>query len=345
MPPRHAISSRTDSGAHTRFSKEGKNLGTAIEVNGDGLHMFYEAAATYIAREPAPKGWQWLHDLYEGISDDKGAFGGRSWAENRARRGMYQSSVLLDMAKRSNVLGHVVYTSYVEDHDTGRLQAQGTLNLQGCMREIRKVALAGMWDVDLDCAHYAILSHMAASIDVKTPAIDHYILSKNEVRQSVGKSAGSHRSAKEVLTALIYGASLDPVYGKPGELEHLVGKEAIDRIRSNPFLQTSSHDLRKASLPVADHSCEISKHKGESTILLPSGRELGIRGKKTSSILSGILSSAESEILRACIGSGIPIQLCCHDGFVSAYEVDIPALQEHVLAKTGLSMTFTQQQL
>lgn len=87
-----------------------------------------------------------------------------------------QIEYLLTLAKASK--SGLLPITYVQSNG-GRLYAEGAVNLQNCKREIRKTALAGMFDVDIENCHYNLLEQMCARIGIKTPRISHYVRNKN----------------------------------------------------------------------------------------------------------------------------------------------------------------------
>lgn len=339
-PPQFAIRALTSTGAHCRFKDEGKRMESAIVVDGEMLHKFYSAATRYLNHESAPKGWEWLHEFYRSIEGDAGEYGGREWAENRARRGIAQSSLLLDAAKRSHLNDYILYCSYVESTKSGRLHCEGVLNLQNCLREVKVAALAGHWDYDLDCAHYAILSQMASRLGVETPAIDHYIANKRYVREHVAKSCGiSIRSAKFVLTALIYGAKLTPF----GEANKVLGTVALAKLKSNEFVLGLCNDIKDVT-PVVLDAYKGNSSNWNGVLINDAGRTIKLEGDDAS-ILAFLLQGAESEILKACMGFVANIKLLSHDGFVTSQQIDIPALRAHIAQVNGYEMNFTETEL
>lgn len=61
--------------------------------------------------------------------------------------------------------------------------------------------------------------------------------------------------------------------------------------------------------------------------------------------LAHILQGAEAEILRLCISIVPDLVMLAHDGFACRSEVDVDPLAREVLARTGYSVTFSQERL
>ena len=80
-------------------------------------------------------------------------------------------------------------------------------NFQTINSDIRKAALYGCYDYDIENCHYHILSKMADAFKYKSHHIQHYLDHKKDVRQELADRFGiTIDQAKECLIALIYGA-------------------------------------------------------------------------------------------------------------------------------------------
>ena len=67
--------------------------------------------------------------------------------------------------------------------------------------------MAGLYDIDIENCHYAILAQMAASHGYQCTEVLAYLANKKQVRESLAAEFGiSVRQAKDALIALIYGA-------------------------------------------------------------------------------------------------------------------------------------------
>lgn len=169
--PANGIRSTTATGKHSRFPR--KMIQAAIEIDGDNLHDFHHAAQAYLDGDPCPTPFQWAFDACEAIRTGRGPNSGEQIAQHRALMARDQASMMLDLAKRSGAPGFVIPTTYRES-PAGRLYAEGPINLQRCVGEVRKTALRGCYDVDIANCHWSLLVQMAERLDEPAPHILHY---------------------------------------------------------------------------------------------------------------------------------------------------------------------------
>jgi hypothetical protein len=77
---------------------------------------------------------------------------------------------------------HVEWPGYVLHRyceiESGRVYAVTKPNLQNCYRVLREVAMAGLYDIDIENCHYSILAQMAASHGYQCTEINDYLANK-----------------------------------------------------------------------------------------------------------------------------------------------------------------------
>lgn len=340
--PADGIRSTTATGKHSRFER--RQIKAAIEVDGDNLHAFHHAAQAWLNGDPAPAGFQWAHDKWTAIRDGRGPNSGPEKAITRARMARDQASVMLDLAKRSCAPGYVIPTTYVES-PAGRLYAEGPVNLQRCVGEVRRAALKGCYDVDIENCHWALLAQMAARLAIHTPHVTAYLGNKKAMRAQLAAAAGiSVDDAKFVLLAMIYGATLAR---SPGEnthaIEERVGKEAADLIRNFKPVLDLHRDVKRARAAILKDYASRTKKKGY--LVNDAGREI-IASAEPRELLAHILQGAEScaleVMLRELQGS---VALLQHDGLTCHGEPLVPRLEREILARTGYRLTLEVDRL
>lgn len=344
MPP-NAIRSRTSTGTHSRF--KGIPMYTPIEIDGMNLNLFHEAATAWIAREDAPEGFEWIHEQYAAIRDGNGPNAGKEKADYRAYLGISQASMLVDIAKRSKPAGYVIPTTYVE-HPSGRLYAENAVNLQGCVSEVRKAALKGCYDIDIENCHWTLLREMASYAGVDVDHINHYLRNKKAVREQLASHAGiSIEDAKFVLISLIYGARLEHStedYGKA--ICDRIGHEALNKVLTCDLVMNLHEDLKIARKAVIAAYKASSNMPGKNVIVNDAGRMMDIDESTTSQQLSHILQGAESEILKLMVANcqtyAVVLQ---HDGFTAPIEVDLTYLESIIKYELGYDVKLSQTQI
>lgn len=327
--PQSPISSKASNGTNTNF--KAWDLPLNVYIDGDNLHSFLYAATARLHGDPCPRGFEWAWKAWDAIETR-----GSAVLERRLSETIGQAAEFLRTAWVSKLKGFVVHQNY-EETTSGRLLAQGILNLQTCHREVRKACLPGHYDYDIECCHYALLASLAKREGLKTPRIDAYVKDKKQLRREVQMaSGGSYDDAKQIITSLIYGA---PLTASPqGSIAELVGTEAAARLcRLQPLadLYAELKDARQIVL-------EKHRHEVERTgrITNAAGRRIPAKGVKANKLLSHILTGEESEVLKVAIAHhSADIALLAHDGFVTTQPIDKAALLARIEKQTGHALS------
>lgn len=230
-------------------------------------------------------------------------------------------------------------TTYIQSGG-GRFYAEGSMNLQNCSREIRKAALVGHYDIDIDNCHYTLLGQMCKRINIITPYIDHYIKNKKAIREEVARFFKcSEKMAKEILISLIYGSNLTNY----GVLQKL-GINRVDTDIPGCWIDKLAKEVvRVRTLVINDYSNRTTGHfkitnEAGMTALTKCVNDKCV--KKTA-LLAHILHGAESLILQHMIGYlGDNIVLLQHDGVTCRKPVDTDELSNYIAEKTGYLVKF-----
>ncbi|WP_146010713.1 hypothetical protein [Halomonas heilongjiangensis] len=336
--PGDAFRSTTATGAKCRFPRN--VMSSLVEVNSQNLLDLIGASERWLNRDPFPEhlGWLKCHwDEYKRCYGDQKSY-------SRVLLAGRQALVMLSIANSSKSDDALVPTIYSESK-AGRLYAMGHVNLQRCVGEVRRMALQGCYDVDIENCHWSLLSQMAMRICIDTPCISYYLDNKNLLRNEVAQFAGiTLDDAKFVLISLIYGAVLqcrgkmESFENKQNAIEAKLGRDVVERLASHPFLQGLLKDLREASRGVIDYyRGQTSKRAG--VIVNDAGRE--INGSHSDrEILSHLLQGAESEAMRVMIEElRDNIVLLQHDGVTVIDKPDVVELERRILARTGYSLS------
>lgn len=333
--PQAPIASKAANGTNTRFKPW--SLPLNVTIDGDNLHAFLHAVSARLHGDECPWGFEWAWAAWDSIEASKGT----QRLEMRLSETIGQAGELLRNAWVSRLKGFVVHQCYHETK-SGRLVADGVLNLQTCHREVRQAALSNHFDYDIECCHYALLASLAHRQDMKTPYIDAYIANKRRLRLEVQMASGkSYTDAKEVLTALIYGAALNS--REQGAIAGIVGQEAAERLcRLTPLINLHN-ELRAARKAVfASYEGEVAR---TGKITNAAGRRIVAKGVKASSLLSHILTGEESEVLQVAIAyASEHIVLLAHDGFVTTQPINASELESRIKKHTGHKLSLACEQ-
>lgn len=340
--PADGIRSTTATGKHSRYPRG--QIQAAIEVEGDHLHAFHDAAQAYLDGDPCPSPFQWAHDAWEAIRTGRGPNSGDAAAQRRALMARDQASIMLDLAKRSGAPGFVIPTTYRES-PAGRLYAEGALNLQRCVTEVRKAALHGCYDVDIANCHWSLLAQMADRLGEPAPYILRYLANKKSTRSEIASAGGiSIDDAKFVLLAIIYGATLSrSLKENQRAIEARIGSEAMNRLRKLPLVTDLYRDVRRVGKAVlTDYAAQTQK---AGVIVNDAGREIGIKSNAREK-LAHVLQGAESEALQSMLTalSGC-VALMQHDGITVHGEPDLRDLEQRIKADTGYAVTLESELL
>ncbi len=253
-----------------------------------------------------------------------------------------QGEILLAIANASKSGG--IPMTYTQSKG-GRFYAEGAVNLQNCSRELRKAALVGHYDIDIENCHYCLLEQMCKRIDIPTPHITHYIKNKKLMRRKVADMLGcSEEMAKEVLIALIYGSNLTN-YGVLNKLDFK--NDEIDI--SGSWIDNLAKEISKVSKYVVNNF--MNRSPGHFKIINDAGMTKSTKidkdkNVKKSKLLAFILQGAESLILEHMIRFiGDNIVLLQHDGVTCNHPIHIDALSDHIYNHTGYRVKFEMTKL
>lgn len=217
---------------------------------------------------------------------------------------------------------------------TGRLYASG-VSLQTAPRIIRKAALHGLYDYDIENCHYSIFEQMAARLGYQAHAVRHYLSHKNEVREGIASRVGIKKEqAKMCLLALMFGAKTIE------RAENAIPKEiGVEKARALYL----DRDFAAIAKDVQQGRDVILKAwpKRRTTLLNDLGKPVSLRAKPEVR-MAHIIQGIEAQTIRAAIGLyPDEIVLLMHDGFVTTRPIDVQAVERRIFDETGYRVSLS----
>lgn len=213
---------------------------------------------------------------------------------------------------------------------TGRLYARG-ISLQTAPRLIRKAALHGLYDYDIENCHYSIFYQLAAQYNFECEGIKYYLAHKNEVREAIAQDVGiSIEQAKMCLLAVMFGARLSE--WESNAIVQEIGSRASSLFTHKHF-KAIADDIKKGrELILAKWA------KRRTTLLNDMGK--AIRLKEPANMrLAHIIQGIEAKALKASINLyPDDVVLLMHDGFVSKRALDVPLIERAIYNDTGMKL-------
>jgi hypothetical protein len=283
-----------------------------------------------------------LRALYERLLDeqqqlDSAATTGDLRAKSALNVVRYEIDALakLLLLANTNVAGpgHVI-TRYTMSR-AGRLYAEGT-SLQTMPRRVRRAALHGMWDYDIENCHYAILCQMAPDRG-RTRAIADYLANKEAVRQGIADRIGIRGDeVKTCLLAAVYGAYRSTREGDA--IPSAIGREAAARLYADPVFARLHMDIKESGRAILS-GC--SKRGGQLVNAMKLGFPLSEPAPKR---LAHLTQGVEAKALWAMLALyPDEIILLMHDGFVSHSQLDKAHLSRAIHAATGYAFELSEE--
>lgn len=222
--------------------------------------------------------------------------------------------------------GHVIHR-YAECR-TGRLYARG-MSLQTAPRLVRKAALHGLYDYDIENCHYAIFDQLAARFGYQAEAVRHYLIHKREVREGIASRVGIRiEQAKMCLLALMFGArTIDrPDNAIPTE----IGSAKARMLYRDTEFSALAADVKAGREVILD-----GWPKRRTTLLNDLGKKVKL-SEKAEVKMAHIIQGIEAMAIRAAIDLyPDEIVLLMHDGFVTTRTVDVKMVEHRVFEETG----------
>ena len=248
------------------------------------------------------------------------------------------AALVVSKARNDKWPGYVLHRYF--EIESGRIYADGVGNLANCYRALREVAMAGLYDIDIENCHYSILAQMAAAQGYQCTEINDYLDNKEKVRDSLAAEFGiSTEQAKQALIALIYGAKFS-----------LRAKDALPKIfNKDPALADKIYKHSKFLAlrnEISEARAVVLKAQEVSRRTIKNCRGLTIRldGSNERQQLAHLLQGVEAKALEAAY-SLYPekIVLLQHDGFTSTKPLDTKRIEAAMLDATGYLLKVEQK--
>ena len=225
------------------------------------------------------------------------------------------------------------------EYPSGRLYSVGP-SLQNDFRELRKVALAGHFEYDVANCHYSLAAQLANRVGVATPAIDHYLAHKSDVRNELASITGSPvANIKQCLLALIYGARTG--LSKQQAIVETIGLDAAGVLFKQPAFASLAAEVKTIRQPIID---SMPRNRGK--IVNPFGKTAPADVKTPEQALAFVVQGAEAACLHTVIRRhGADLRLLQHDGWTSVTKLDPVELEAEIRTDTGFSVSIEESAL
>ena len=225
------------------------------------------------------------------------------------------------------------------EYPSGRLYSVGP-SLQNDFRELRKAALAGHFDYDIENCHYSLAAQLAGKVGIATPAINHYLANKTAVRNELAAVTGAPIAGiKQCLLALIYGARTS-LNGQQAIVQ-TIGKEAAGVLFKQAVFSNLADEVKTIRQPIID---SMSRNRGK--VVNPFGKAAPADCTTPEQLLAHIVQGAEASCLHSVIRRhGSDLRLLQHDGWTSAVRFDTAHLEVEIAEDTGFRVTIEETAL
>mgnify|MGYP003377409243 CR=1 FL=1 len=271
----------------------------------------------------------------------------RSEAEDIERRIEWVGQLI--RLAQTDVAGRGFIIHRYAEYKTGRLYATG-VSLQTAPRIIRKAALHGLYDYDIENCHFDIFEQLASRFGYQAQAIRHYLNHKDEVREGIASRVGIKvKQGKMALLALMFGAR------DTGWHETAIPRE-LGKDKARELYPAGPERKRAAGLIGRDKSHElfadrefaaIAKDvqagrdvilkawpKRRTTLINDMGKPVNLKAKPEVR-MAHIIQGIEAKAIRAAIGLyPDDIVLLMHDGFVTTRQIDAQAVERRIFDET-----------
>jgi hypothetical protein len=229
-----------------------------------------------------------------------------------------------------------------EQKSTGRL-TEVLFGIQSNEREVISAALHGMWDYDLQNAHFSIFSEWAKKLGHATPVVDQYVRHKAEIRIELRDHCQSNLDdIKQSLISLMYGAPLN-ANPKFASIPKRLGVAEAKLFISHPFVRSLKKEISSVGKYIVDDTytnrgCYVNAMGIEPAHIT--------RATAKFNLLSHALQGVEALALKTVVTKHQQdILLCMHDGWVSRTKLDCKQLQDSIFRATGFDLGIEEVKL
>lgn len=210
---------------------------------------------------------------------------------------------------------------------TGRLTVKGMTNLQNISKVIRNQLFDGCYEIDMIACQWKIAAHYTSD-----PVIAYYAENstqfRNDVMQELGMPDSMGSDVKTALIAILFGCKRD---GTDGPIKDKLGEWAVEFMK---------HPSVRALVKAVDELVRKVRSEGK----LDKWKRLD-NTKGWRQLLSLFLQNKEAMIMDVCRKYVVNPDLLLYDGIITRKDVDVEALQKHVLEVTGFNMSFSKKRI
>jgi hypothetical protein len=229
-----------------------------------------------------------------------------------------------------------------EQKSTGRL-TEVLFGLQNNEREVTSAALHGMWDYDLQNAHFSIFSAWAKQLGHATPVVDEYVRNKTQIRVLLKDHCQANlEDIKQCLISLMYGAPLN-ANPKFASIAKRLGTASAQLFVKHSFVQSLQQEISAIAVHIVEDT-----YTSRGCYVNAMGIEPPNFPKATAKfrLLSHALQGVEALALKSVVAQhGQNILLCMHDGWVSRTKLDCNQLQDSIFRATGFELGIEEVKL
>jgi hypothetical protein len=241
---------------------------------------------------------------------------------------------------QTDYLGRGFVLARYQESDSGRLYGMG-LSLQNVPKELRALAMQGLFDYDIANAHFSIFMQMADRSGFKCPVVNYYLQHKHRLRMQLAAEVGCDLDEiKECLIALMYGAhALD---WTEAAIPRILGNRvATQRFKDHPWITSLRQELRAGR----DATLEEWPHRNGGSYVNEARKSIAADAN-ASRILAHLIQGAEAIILRAMVATEPDrIVLLQHDGFTATSPLDAAGLERAVYERTGYVVSLEERRI
>ena len=212
-------------------------------------------------------------------------------------------------------------------------------NLQNAPKVIRKAALSGRWDYDVENCHFAIAAQMARQAGFPCVAIENYMAHKKDVRDEIARTIGiSTTQTKTCLLAVMYGARTTTWH--ENAIPKAIGADAAARLADFPLFANIATDVKLARAAIL----KMRKPNRQGGLVNDFGKSIKADEHSPEQRLAHLIQGVEAKALRACIelhpGEIVLVQ---HDGFTATKRLDLAALELAIQTATGYALRLEEK--
>lgn len=246
--------------------------------------------------------------------------------------------LLLRMAN-TDIAGRGYLMQRYEESKSGRLYATG-INLQNTPRAIRKAALNGLYEYDMENCHYTLFCQLAARNSYEAKSITHYLENKGEVRGQLAEELGLEiGQVKTCLLSILYGARVNTWY--KNAIPREIGEEKAGVLYKHPLFKGIHKDIKEGRLEILDR-WPINNRGFLKNALGKPISSLETRAQ----ILAHLLQGIEAKALRAVVQE-IPnnVLVLMHDGFVTRKRINKKDMAQKISEATGFNLELSGERI